>query len=141
MLSVRRYGRQGSVWVANAFDNSVSQMNPMTVSVVAAITVGRRPSGVALGDGSRRVSNEADDSVHRIDTASRPTVATIPVGDGPTAVAYGAGSVRVANGAEKRLTIDPRTNRVANILVVGNRPSGVAVGADGIWVTFQAPLD
>ena len=53
-----------------------------------------------------------------------------------------AGSVWVANGADGTLSrIDPRTNRVANILVVGNRPSGIAVGADGIWVTFQAPLD
>jgi YVTN family beta-propeller protein len=133
---------EGSVWVANAFDHSVSRMNPRTVSVVASITVGRRPSAVALGDGSLWVSNEADDSVHRIDTASSSTVATIPVGDGPTAIAYGAGSVWVANGADGTLSrIDPRTNRVANILVVGNRPSGIAVGADGIWVTFQAPLD
>ena len=89
--SVRGHGRRGVVWVANAFDHSVSQMNPRTVSVVAPITVGRRPSGVALGDGSLWVSNEADDSVHRIDTVSSSTVATIPVGDGPQAIAYGAG--------------------------------------------------
>ena len=85
--------------------------------------------------------NEADESVHWIDTASSSTIATIPVATDPRL----SRTERVRLGCERRRRtlsrIDPRTNRVTNILVVGNRPSGIAVGANGIWVTFQAPLD
>jgi YVTN family beta-propeller protein len=129
---------EGSVWVANAGDNTVSRVNPRTTGVVRTISVGRRPQGIAIGDGALWVSDAADGLVTRIDAASS-SVTTIQVGDGPTGVAFGAGAVWVANSADGTVSrIDPATLEVESI-DVGNRPTGVAVGNGAVWVTVQGP--
>lgn len=128
---------EGSVWVANAGDNTVSRVNPRTTGVVRTISVGRRPQGIAVGNGALWVSGAADGLVTRLDAASN-SVTTIQVGDGPTGVAFGAGAVWVANSEDGTVSrIDPETLEVETI-DVGNRPTGVAVGNGAVWVTVQA---
>jgi YVTN family beta-propeller protein len=129
---------EGSVWVANAGDNSVVRVNPRTRGVVRTIGVGLRPRGITVGGGAVWVSDESDDLVSRIDVASN-SVTTIPVGDGPTGIDFGAGAVWVANSGDGTVSrIDPET-RDARTIKVGNRPTGVAVGSGAVWVTVQAP--
>jgi YVTN family beta-propeller protein len=131
---------EGSVWIANAGENTVSRINPRTYGVVRTISVGRRPDGLVVADGAVWVADQGDDLVTRIDSASS-SVTTIPVGDQPTAVAYGAGAVWVANGADGSVSrIDPDTGNVVKTIEVGGRPSGIAAAAGGIWVTVQAPI-
>jgi YVTN family beta-propeller protein len=131
---------EGSVWVANAGDNTVSRINPRTASEVRAPTVGGRPLGVAVGAGYVWVTSEADDLVFRIDAASG-SADVISVGKGPVGVAYGGGAVWVANGGDGTVSrIDPETSDVKTIRV-GNSPTGIAVGDGVVWVTIQAPID
>jgi YVTN family beta-propeller protein len=128
---------EGSVWVANAGDNTVSRVNPRTAGVVRTISVGLRPRGIAVGAGAVWVSDENDDLVTRIDVASN-SVTTIPVGDAPTGIAFGADAVWVANAGDGTVSrIDPQTRDVSTIKV-GNRPTGIAVGSGAVWVTVQA---
>ncbi len=128
---------EGSVWVANAGDNTVSRVNPRTAGVVRTISVGLRPRGIAVGAGAVWVSDENDDLVTRIDVASN-SVTTIPVGDAPTGIAFGADAVWVANAGDGTVSrIDPQTRDVSTIKL-GNRPTGVAVGSGAVWVTVQA---
>jgi YVTN family beta-propeller protein len=132
---------EGSVWVANAGDNTVSRVNPRTASQVRAFTVGQRPLGVAVGAGAVWVANEGDDSVWRIDAASTSAV-PIHVGKSPTGIAFGAGAVWVANAGDGTVSkIDPATNEVVKTITLGNRPSGITVGDGAVWVTVQAPID
>ena len=131
----------GAVWVANSGDSTVERFNPATFEqgAVRAISVGRRPTGLALSDGVLWVANTGDDSVTRIDVALGST-RTIDVGLGPTAVAVGQGAVWVANTGGKTLSrIDPATNEVVETIEIGNAPYGVTVGEAVVWVAVQAP--
>ena len=61
----------------------------------------------------------------------------------PTGVAYLPrwNWVCVANSGDGTVSrIDPAAYGVAAKIEVGGRPSGVAVGSGGVWVTVQAPL-
>ena len=128
---------EGSVWVANAGDNTVSRVNPRTTGVVRTISVGGRPQGIAVGGGAVWVSDQADDAVTRIDAASG-SVSTIPVGHAPTGIAFGENGVWVANSGDGTLSrIDVET-RHARTFGIGSRPTGVAVGSGAVWVTIQA---
>ncbi len=130
----------GWVWVTNAGANTLSQVNPRTVSEVKPFTVGGRPRSVTVGAGAVWVANEADNNVTRID-ASSGSGTNIPVGTGPTGVAYGAGAVWVANGGDGTVSrIDPATDEVVEVIPVGNRPTSVAFGESAVWVTVQAPV-
>jgi YVTN family beta-propeller protein len=58
----------GFVWVANARDNSVSQIDPQNGRVVGrAIPVGDDPIGIAFGDGAAWTANHQDGTVTRIE--------------------------------------------------------------------------
>jgi serine/threonine-protein kinase len=131
---------EGSVWVANASDNTVSRVNPRIPSIVYPLTVGRRPLSVAVGYGAVWVANEADDSVTRLDAASASSE-SIPLGERkrPVGVAVGAGAVWVANAGDGTISrIDPDTNDVVKTIDIGNRPSGVIVAYGDVWVTVEA---
>jgi YVTN family beta-propeller protein len=129
----------GSVWVANAGDDTVSQILPATASTIKQWQVGRRPSGVAVGAGFVWVTDEVDDTVFRIDPVSG-SLTQIPVGHGPTGIAYGNGHVWVADSGDGTVSeIDPADlQHVVNVRV-GNRPTGVAVAYGRVWVSVQAP--
>jgi YVTN family beta-propeller protein len=132
---------EGSLWVANSSQASVTRFNPETFEQgpIDTISVGRAPFAIASGEGAIWVANRDDDRVTRIDPAT--TASThIPVGGGPTAIAVGAGSVWVANTAAGTVSrIDPETYEVVQTIEVGNAPAGIAVGASAVWVTMQAP--
>src|SRR6516162_5359027 len=57
----------GEIWVANEFDNAVSQVNPRAGTVVATIPVGGGPVGLAYGSGSVWAANVTDATLSRID--------------------------------------------------------------------------
>ena len=135
----RHHDRRGWSQSANAFDHSVSRMNPRTVSVVAPITVGRRPSGVALGDGSLSVSTRpttaCTGSTRRRARRSRPSPwrrATAIATD--RVLGFGTAQTERSHASTRAR---PRRQHPGR----GQPAERIAVGADGISVTFQAPLD
>jgi YVTN family beta-propeller protein len=128
----------GSVWVANAADNTVSRILPTTVTELRTFTVGRHPVGIAIGAGAVWVADQGDDTVTRIDLAAG-SEATIQVGHGPTGIAFGAGAVWVANSDDGTISkIDPLQRRAVRTIPVGNSPAGIAVADGRVWVTVQA---
>jgi YVTN family beta-propeller protein len=134
----------GSVWVANAGDNSVQRFSPVTFEEgpIEKFNVGRLPTGLGAGDGAIWVASTDDDYVTRIPVAglgfepARP----IPVGDGPTGLAVGGGAVWVSNARAGTVSrIDTEANVVDETIPVGNVPVGLAVAGDTVWVSVQAP--
>src|SRR5262249_13344970 len=100
---------EGAVWVANRVvppngvapsgkRGTVSRIDPRTNAVIATITVGREPFGIAVGDGAVWVGNRTDFTVSRIDPRSNRVTATIKIGNRPQGVAVGAGRVWVSVG-------------------------------------------
>jgi len=132
----------GSVWLSQptltgpSLDKEpgvVRRLDAQTGKVLANITVGHHPGGIALGAGSVWVSSLVDDTVSRIDPATNAVIASIPVGDGPNELTWGFGTLWVHNEfrAESIMRINPDTNRV-----VAKIPNlGPPVMGDGVvWV-------
>jgi YVTN family beta-propeller protein len=127
----------GSLWVTNAENNTVTRFNRPTYGPATDISVGSDPNGVAVGGGAVWVTATAGDAVYRIDPA-RNSVSSISVGRAPKGIAYGAGAVWAANSGDGTVSrIDPGTDKVVATIRVGNSPSGIAVGARAVWVTVQ----
>ena len=82
---------EGSIWVTNSLDHSVSRIDPRTSRLVQRIDVGGDPSGIAVGAGAVWVANSLDGTVSRIDPQTNREAQVIPVGVTPTALAVGDG--------------------------------------------------
>ena len=126
--------------MANAGDATVQRFDPTTFAEgpLQPISVGRRPSAMAYGEGALWVANLEDDTVTRIDPGTSSAF-TIRVGAEPSAVAVGAGSVWVANAGERTVSrIDPVRNEVVRTIEIGNTPAGIVVAGGSVWVAAQA---
>jgi len=133
---------QTRVYVTNTNADKVSVIDAKTNTVVASISVGRRPIHIAFTPNGRfayvtnngKPFDHVPDSVSVIDTATSSVLTTITVGDGASGVAttpdgnlvyvtnYGSGTVSV---------IDAITNGVVTTIGVGSAPDSVAVAPNG----------
>jgi YVTN family beta-propeller protein len=137
---------EGSVWVANSGDGTVSRIDPVGNKVTGVIPVGKRPVAIAFGEGAVWVANFLGNSVSRIDPATNKVVATIPLDTNPTSIAAGEGSVFVASALEIIVSlpspqvivwlIDPDNNTVTPTSRVNGACRGlVAEGEGSAWVS------
>ena len=133
-----------AVYVANAFDNTVSVIDASTRTVTATVPVGYDPVGVAVDPGTHTVyvTNLDGDTVSVIDGSTRTVTATVPAGKYPQGVAVDPGThtVYVTNlvGANNTVSvIDGSTRTVTATVPVGRNPNGVAVdpGSHTVYVT------
>jgi DNA-binding SARP family transcriptional activator/DNA-binding beta-propeller fold protein YncE len=155
----------GSIWVLDANDQTVSQINPRNRSVVQTFGAGAAPSRLGFGDGSVWVGSSAGlpardkvdegfslGTVIRIDpqTSTLPRevikLPTRPVEDGfLIANPSGAGDLAVGPGAVWAINtdasvshIDPRTGRVV-ATIDGVNADALAVDPTGVWVIGGGP--
>ena len=133
----------GSVWVANLDDKTVSRIDPQTFTLQRTITqLTSTPTGLAVGLGSVWVVNGTAGSISRIDPGTDQVVKTTPVTRGSTggSATVGDGSVWVAysNGLVAR--IDPTTGR-GRIGFAGTNPAGIAFGSGDAWVANATDND
>lgn len=141
------------VWVTNAFDQSLSRIDPLTNSVLSVVAVNvpgnAVPVAVASGFGSLWVSFESFDAsfttevagaVQRLDpTSGTPLGAPIPVGRQPMVIIASAEAVWVSNLADGTVSrIDPVLGTVSATIPVVGRPFGLAHGFGSIWVANEA---
>jgi YVTN family beta-propeller protein len=99
----------GSIWVANSKDNTVSRLSSATGEVLRRrIRVGENPRDVTYAGGFIWVANTSSNTVTKIDPRSESVVDEIPVGTTPASIVAGAGSVWVSNSDDGTLTrIEP----------------------------------
>jgi DNA-binding SARP family transcriptional activator/DNA-binding beta-propeller fold protein YncE len=156
----------GSIWVLDANDQTISQINPQTRSVAQTFGAGAAPARLAFGDGSVWVGSSAglpprdrvDESfllgtVIRID----PQTSTLPreviklpnryVGSGGLLMdnPSGAGALTVGHGAVWAINpdgsvshIDPRNGRVV-ATIDGVNADSLAVDPTGVWAIGGGP--
>jgi YVTN family beta-propeller protein len=108
---------------------SVSPAHAAENDVIATVTVGADPYGVAVSpDGTRvYVANGLDDTVSVIDTSTNTVTDTVTVGTNPYGVAVSPDGSRVYvtnNGAVGGTVsvIDTSTNTVSDTITVGTNP-------------------
>ena len=125
----------GSVWVTNFDERTVTQIRPDSLTEVQTIDVGNGPAAVAVGAGAVWIANTIDWTISRFDLAQGVVTKTIPVGSSPVDIAVGANAVWVASEATGTvLRLDPRSGNVVHAVNVGNGPTGIAVGEGDVWV-------
>lgn len=121
-------------YITRSFTDKVDVIDTASAGVVATITVGAEPVGVAVTPSRAYVANLSSNTVSVIDTARNEVVATIPVGQGPYGVATDAAFQRVwvTNQFDHTVSvIDTATNAVVHSVPVGSRPVGIAVHPSG----------
>ncbi len=130
----------GSIWVANAEDDTVSRIDPTTRDVQATIGV-PSPVDLAVGADAIWVASGIAGTVSRIDPESNDVVATIDLrSPDPFAprtvqgIATEAGSVWAAVSGRELVRIDPNQDRVARSIDVGSEQLAAAAGHGAVWV-------
>jgi streptogramin lyase len=132
----------GSLWVANADDQTVIRVNPKTRKVEDTIGgLGNDLSDLAFGFGSLWVAGGNDGTLIRIDPRDRGVrqldlvKGREPAPQPAFLVATGAGSVWITRGNQV-LQIDPTTNEVTTRTRVF-RPQALGVGAGSAWASTE----
>jgi YVTN family beta-propeller protein len=124
------------VWVANRFDNSVSEIDASTGTVVNTIVVGNNPWGISSDGTHVWVANEFDNSVSEIDASTGTVVNTIVVGNNPWGISSDGTHVWVANEFDNSVSeIDAFTGSVINTISVGVPPMAISSDGTHVWVT------
>jgi YVTN family beta-propeller protein len=100
--------------------------------VLRAITVGRAPRAVAVGEQTNRVyvANAGDNSLSVLDARTGVVLRTVPVGAAPAAVAVDELTRRVfvaEAGANSVRVLDARTGATVRTVPVGTAPTALAV--------------
>ena len=126
---------EGSVWVANQDDETLSRIDAATHDLVRTITLDATPTGVAVGLGSVWVANGLVGTVVRVDTTTNEPVEPIEVTFRSNAgtVAVGEGAVWAAFGTGEVGRITPSSSEVS-LGVAGTSPSAITVGEGSVWV-------
>ena len=125
----------GSVWVADAKDETVSRIEPDQNRVVT-VPVGSDPAALAYGDGALWVAERGDSTVARISTASNKVTRRIQSVNAPSALAVGDRSVWIGSAVDRTVT-GVRADGSQVVVHLGAPPSAIAVGAGAVWITSE----
>jgi YVTN family beta-propeller protein len=126
---------EGSVWVANRGDGTISRVDPATNRVIATIDVAANPTRLTTDAGAVWVATR--ESLQRIDPATNQVVKTLPlrVGAGDVLAADGRLWVSLEDGSVRRL--DPADGRVlASIPAASKGAAVLASGRGRLWAGY-----
>lgn len=129
------------VWIADFQKSAVVRLDPASGSIVATITAGSNPSGIAADGSATWVANHRSGDATRIDPETNSVVATVVVGKagrgGPHEVGLGLGSVWVSAGNTNAVVrVDAATNEVLATIDVptgASACSGFAISSTAVW--------
>lgn len=133
----------GSLWVANLDDQTISRVDPKTLSTLRAITAAGPPTGIAAASGGVWVvvssATATSVSARRIDPEFNRIDENVPIGNvlpgSPGAVAAEGDALWVAPYSGELTRVDPQTGRVVTHIDPNAAPGGIAVGAGAVWMT------
>jgi YVTN family beta-propeller protein len=132
---------EGAVWVVHGRLGSVTRVDPAFDTVVETISLAGRSNtyatgGVAVGEGSVW-GVFGDSTLARLDPSANRRSGEVLAGTGPTSVVVAFGSIWVSNSGEssvERYAVGSFPDDPVDELTVGGAPTGLAAGADAIWV-------
>lgn len=155
---------EGSIWVPDTADGTVSRIDPGTNRVVATIRIGDQPayyhqaceekwnvhafmgpsfhvrdcdlpSALAVGGGAVWVLKNDEHAVLRLDPRTTHVQALVPLGFVPFDIAATDHAVWITGYYDDQLVrIDPATNQVVARLTVPDGAAGIAATDQTVWV-------
>jgi YVTN family beta-propeller protein len=116
--------------------NRVGRIDPETNAIEAALNVGSKPTGIAVGGGAAWITRLEAETLSRVDLVSN-AVETRATGGHPAAIALDeTGFVWVLNGFEATVVrIDPTRMIVEPPIELSTGTKDLAVGEGAVWVT------
>ncbi len=134
----------GSLWVANMDDDSVTRVDATTGRVLRSIPLGGVPTALTATGDAVWVSDETG-RIMRIDPEYDRAVTVQQLAAGSMAsrgvswpMLAGFGSVWVADPDGYVARLDDETGRQTASVEVGDDPTSIATGAGSVWVTNGA---
>jgi YVTN family beta-propeller protein len=132
----------GSVWVANLADKTLSRIDPHTRALARTITLNATPTGVAVGSRAVWVADGADGTLLKVSPVYDAVAKTISglaglvrvSGGQRGSVALGDGSVWVVYGSTAVARVNAKTNRGRVVGRAGFGASGIAYGKGSLWI-------
>jgi virginiamycin B lyase len=134
----------GSLWLTQVAQGTVTRVDPATGRTVATIRVpgAEAPRGIEVAVGPSAVWVTYDlglggGIIARVDPATNTVAATVRIPDLPGELAIGDRAVLVRTDTRSSVAyqIDPATNRVAAKVPVCRGSNAVASGAGAFWIT------
>jgi YVTN family beta-propeller protein len=133
----------GSVWVGNLDDRTLTRIDGAERSVVATVPLDNRtPTGIAVGLGAVWVAHGLRGEISRVDPQFGQVTETTTVGG--TAFGSPNGSVALDPSSVWAVFGDStlaRLDAAGGVLeegLAGSQPAGIVVAADSVWVTNSA---
>lgn len=135
-------GEYGDLWIPNFRSGTVTRLHTRTGALSPAFRVGGEPGSPVIDRGVVWLGDWSNARLVRFNADGPPHPRAVPLPGAP--VAAGVWSVAVGNGAVWATTprahalwrIDPATN-AARRIPMRFLPTGVAVDANGVWVTVR----
>ena len=125
----------GSVWVADAKDETVSRVEPSRDRVVT-MGVGSDPVALAYGDGALWVAERGDNTVAQISPASNKVTRRIGNVNAPSTLAVGYGAVWIGSAVDQKVVgVRPDGSQVR--VELGAPATAIAVGAGAVWIVSE----
>jgi virginiamycin B lyase len=135
----------GSLWLTQVAQGTVTRVDPATGRTVATVRVpgAEAPMGIEVAVGPSAVWVAYDlgtlggGIIARVDPATNTVAATVRIPHSPGELAIGDRAVLVWTGGDSSVAyqIDPATNRVAAKVPVCRGSNAVASGAGAFWIT------
>jgi peptide/nickel transport system substrate-binding protein len=88
----------GSVWVANDLDGTVSRIDPLTDDVAATVPVGDDPDAVAVAGGTVWVANRLSSTLTLVSARTDSATRSFSLGGSPLALAVAGKGIWTATG-------------------------------------------
>ena len=123
------------VWVATGSDNNIVRIDARSGGELARAKISQDPSAsaYAVAAGADAIWVGSGNDIFKIDSSSHELVGQWDYGAGVNDVAVGGGCFDA--GTVTR--VDPATGNVVATIRIGGHPSGIAVGANRVWVTVS----
>lgn len=147
---------EGSVWVLNGDDRTISMIDPKTRRIAQTFGTGRLPADLAVGEGAIWVGNGVSldnfqylASVSRIDPGSRTETHTVElpgadralesVTSGVSRLVVAVGAVWAINPDNTVSRIDARTGELVQQVRDAKDAGAIAAGKGGVWFIGDGP--
>jgi YVTN family beta-propeller protein len=125
----------GLVYVADNGNNSITVINPTTMSVVDTIDVNGSPIRMALDPTNQLiyVTLSSSNQVAVLNPSTNAIVHYIPVGPSPLGIIYAEGLIYVANYVGATISvINPNTDQVINTIITSGDPNPKCLAFDPV---------
>ena len=126
-------------YVPNSMDNNISVIDTATNKVIASVSVGDQPYGIAITPDGKKVyvANQGSNTVSVIDAVNLTVTAAVPVGISPLGVAVSPDGTKIyiTNSGSNNVSIIATNNDTIIGTINGEygifRPAGITASPDG----------